>query len=110
MKDKIITQTEIRTQITLEESHTYNVDLTIGLTQGNDYYLKIVFLDLKLEDLKQLDELFKKTKELKIESEFFEREGYNIEYIVAEKCNMNSNMEVCWECLSDTPGSLILDL
>jgi hypothetical protein len=80
------------------------VDLTVGLTQGNDFYLKIIYLDLKLEDLKRLDNLFKETKELKIQSEFFEKEGYSIEYIVVEKSYMNSNMEICWECLSDTPG------
>ncbi len=84
--------------------------MTIGLTQGNDFYLKIVYLDLKLEDLKHLDDLFKQTKELKIQSEFFEKEDYSIEYIVVEKSYMNSSMEVCWKCLSDTPGSLIIGL
>lgn len=110
MGDVIITQKNIRATIILEDSYSYNVDLTIGLTQGNDFYLKIVYLDLKLEDLKQLDDLFTQTKELKIQSEFFEKEDYSIEYIVAEKSYMNSNMEVCWECLSDTTRSLIIGL
>ncbi|PRA94540.1 hypothetical protein CQ046_22400 [Chryseobacterium sp. MYb7] len=85
MREKIITRTNIQTHITLEDLYSYSVNLAVGLTQGNDFYLKIVYLDVKPEDLKQLDDLFKQTKELKIQCEFFEKEGYSIEYIVAEK-------------------------
>jgi len=110
MKDPIISQERILDRITLEDNFNYSVYTTIGLTEHNDFYVKLEFNDLDEESYKSVISLYNLPKELKIQSQVITKENYDITHIVVEKFNTNNNYEMMWECLSDRPGpSLIIN-
>ena len=110
MKDPIITHSSIKDRIQLEEKYNFLANLTIGLVKGNDFYVKIEFTNLTLEDYETLLKLSKLQKELKLESELINKEEYNITHIVLTGFSANNMLEMTWECLSDNPNfSLTID-
>ena len=110
MTDPIISQERILDRIILEDNFNYSVYTTIGLTEYNDFYVKLEFNDLDFESYKTVVSLYKLPKALKIYSDIITKENYNITHIAIEKFKTNNNLDMQWECLSDNPGlSLIIE-
>ena len=104
MKEPVITQTNIKTNIHLEDKFDFTANVTIGLAEGGDFYLVIDFLDLTMEGYKTLAQLSKLPRRLSIKSGLIDKEKYNITHIVVTKISTNSNLAMTWECLSDDPS------
>ena len=104
MKEPVIVQTDIKTNIQLEGQYNFTAKVTLGLADGGDFYLVIEFLDLTMEELKTLAQLSKLPRRLSIKSDLFDKEKYNITHIVVTKFSSNSNLAMSWECLSDDPN------
>jgi len=95
--------------VTIENDCKLSTFITIGLVEGNDFYLKLEFENLEKDDFITLTKLFKAKKALKIESEIIKKEQFNISHIVVEKFNSVGFTNVTYECYSDDPDySLIL--
>ena len=103
MKEPIIVQTDIKTNVRLEDQHDFMANVTLGLADGGDFYLLIKFLDLNMEELKTLAQLSKLRRRLSIKSDLIDKEKYNITHIVVTKFHVN-NLSMTWECLSDDPS------
>lgn len=104
MKDIVITIDKVLDHVRLEGEMFYSAYITIGLVKGNDFYVKLEFIDLTNNTYRLLHDLFKLPKALKIESNIITKERYNITHIVIEKSNFDSLLNVTWECLSDDPS------
>ena len=106
--DTVITYNRILDHITIEDKQ-YSAYTTLGLTKQEDFYVQIEFVDLDLNSLAEVVNLYKIPEALAFSSDLAKREGYNITHIVVEKMRTNSQYEMIWECLSDEPGlSLII--
>lgn len=109
MKDIIISIERALDTITIENENEFSGYITIGIVKGNDFYLKIEFLNLDTAKLQLLNNLFNMPKALKIESKIISKEQFPITHIVVESMNSDSLLNLTWECLSDDPDfSLIL--
>jgi len=108
-RDTIITHEHVPDQIVIEDTYKYSTYITIGLTNGGDFYVKLDFIDLDLNTISEVANLYKLKKALKFHSNLIEREGYKITHIVVTGMQTHSNYDMTWECLSDDPGfSLII--
>ena len=110
-KEPVIVLENVSDKVVIEDIHEYLVDLTLGLADGNDFYLMINFKNLDNENYKILTSLFQQPNRLKFSSKLIEKENYNITHIVVTKFSGNSLNEMTWECLSDDPElyNLILE-
>lgn len=104
MKDIIITIERTLDRVRLEEKMTFDAYISIGLVKGNDFYVKLEFIDLTNNTYRLLHDLFKLPKALKIESNVISKEKFNITHIVIESSNSDSLLNLTWECLSDDPN------
>ena len=104
MKEPVIVQTEMKTNIRLEDQYDFTAKVTLGLADGGDFYLVIEFIDLSIDQLKILVHLSKHPSRLAIKSELIDKEKYNITHIVVTKFSSKSNLSMTWECLSDDPS------
>lgn len=104
MKEPVIVHTDIKTNIRLDDQYDFNAEVTLGLSDGGDFYLVINFLDLAMEDLKTLVKLGELPRRLSIKADLIDKEKYNITHIVVTKFYSNSNFAMTWECLSDDPS------
>ncbi|OOB83653.1 hypothetical protein BZL53_00770 [Flavobacterium columnare] len=102
-KEPVIVFQNVADIVKIEDIYEFSVKLTLGLSDGNDFYLVIEFQNLSQEDYKTLTELWQKPNRLKFSSKLIKKENYNISHIVVTKFNGNSLMEMSWECLSDDP-------
>lgn len=102
-KEPVIVLENVADIVQIEDFYEYSVNLTLGLSDGNDFYLLIDFKNLRQKDYKILTELYKKPKRLNFSSKLIKKENYNISYIVVTKFNANSLLGMTWECLSDNP-------
>jgi hypothetical protein len=112
MKESIIAQTNVKSKVLLEGQFNYTANLTIGLAEGSDFYVVIDFVNLTMEDIKTLGQLYKLSKSLSIKSELIDKEKYNITHIIVTRMKTNSNLAMTWECISDDPSldnSLIIE-
>lgn len=103
-KEPVIVYENKSDVVQIEDSQKYLANITLGLSDGEDFYLKIDFKNLNLEDFKLLTELGNLPRRLKFSSELIEKEKYNITHIVVTQYNGNSLLEMSWECLSDDPN------
>jgi hypothetical protein len=101
--DTVITHSRISDHITIEDKQ-YSVYTTLGLTNKDDFYVQIEFIDLDQNSLVEVISLYKIPKALTFSSDLAKKEGYNISHIVVEKMQTNNQYEMTWECLSDEPG------
>jgi hypothetical protein len=101
--EPVIVFENIKDIVQIEDVYEYSVDLTLGLDEGNDFYLLIKFKDLSENDYKTLVELWKQPNRLKFSSKLIKRENYNITHIVVTEFSGNNMFEMTWECLSDDP-------
>lgn len=86
------------------------INITIGLSDGEDFYLKISFKNLTTPQYVRLLEIANRPKEIKFTSDLILKENYNITHIVITHYISTSNLEMNWECLSDDPNfSLIIE-
>jgi hypothetical protein len=104
MKEPIIVHTDVKTNIRLDDQFDFTAIVTLGLSDGGDFYLIIKFLSLTMEELKTLAQLSKLQHRISIKSDLIENEKYNITHIVVTKFSSNNNLEMTWECLSDDPS------
>lgn len=102
-KEPVIVFESVADIVQIEDIYEYSVNLTLGLSDGNDFYLLIDFKNLNQEDYKILTELWEQPNRLKFSSKLIKKENYNISHIVVTKFNGNNLMEMTWECLSDDP-------
>lgn len=102
-KEPVIVFENVADIVLIEDIYEYSVNTTLGLSDGNDFYLLIAFKDLNHEDYKILTELWQKPNRLKFSSKLIRKENYNISHIVVTKFHGNSLFEMTWECLSDDP-------
>jgi hypothetical protein len=104
MKEPVIVQTDIKSKIRLEDKFDFTANVSIGLSDGGDFYLVLDFLNLTMDDLKTLAHLSKLQQRLSINADIINKEKYNITHIVVTKFSANSNYAMTWECLSDDPS------
>lgn len=107
MEDIITAQERILDTILLEDKFQFEVYITIGLVKGNDFQVILEFLNLQEEDFKEVAKLTRIKKALKFNSEIANKEGYKISHIVITNFKTNSNFEMTWECLSDSPDLIM---
>lgn len=104
MKDPVIVQSNIKSKVRLEERFDFAANVTIGLVDGGDFYVRLEFVGLTTEDLEALAHLTKLSRRLSIKADIIDKEKYNISHIVVTNLSANSNLAMTWECLSDDPG------
>ena len=102
-REPVIVFENISDIVQIEDIYKYEANLTLGLSEGNDFYLKIDFKNLNKEDYEILTKLWEQPNRLKFSSKLIEKENYNITHIVVTEFNGNNLLEMSWECLSDDP-------
>lgn len=109
MRDIIISIERVLDTVIIENEHEFSAYITIGIVEGNDFYVKLDFIDLNETTFDTLNNLFHIKKALKIESKIITKEQFAITHIVAEKMEADTLLNFTWECLSDDPDySLVL--
>ncbi|WP_125721637.1 hypothetical protein [Flavobacterium ustbae] len=103
-KEPVIVYEDRSDVILIENKHKYSVNITLGLSEGQDFYVKINFKNLTLDDFKLLNELGRLERRLVFSSELIEIEKFNITHIVITNSHSDSLLGVIWECLSDDPS------
>lgn len=101
MSDPVIVIERSKDNIVLEEKYSFNVELTLGLDKGGDFYLDLYFIGTSIEERLTIIDLSKLPASLKINSKVIKDGGYNISDIVVTKMIANSDGLIKWECLSD---------
>jgi len=104
MNTPVIAYENVQGNVVLEGEYKYSSNMTIGLSDGGDFYLKIIFRNLDINDFEVLANLGKLQRRLKMESDLIAKEKLNITHIVVTNIQATSAMEIIWECLSDDPS------
>ena len=91
-------------KVRIENKFEYSVNLTLGLADGNDFYLELDFKELTKDDYKELIDFGNQLNRLKFESNIVTKEKYNITHIVVTETSANNLGEMKWKCLSDDPS------
>lgn len=103
-KEPIIVIENKPDKVKIEQTESFNVNLTLGLDEMGDYYLQIDFKDLNEIQFKKLVELSKFNRRLELDSEIIKKENYNITHIVVTEFSANNSLNMKWKCLSDDPS------
>ena len=109
-KEPVIVYEKKSDIVYIEDKLQYSVDLTLGLCEGNDFYLKLDFKNLDLKNYNLLTELANLPRAIKFNSDLIQKENFNITHIVITEYSANNMLEMSWKCLSDDPNmSLIIE-
>ena len=104
MKEPVISHRKVPDKIQLEGKYNFSDNVTLGLTDSNDFYIELVFTNLHFEDFKILSLLSKLPRRLQISSDLIKKSNYNITHIVVTTFFANDMLEMTWVCLSDDPS------
>jgi hypothetical protein len=103
MKEPVITHENIIDSIVLDGKYNFSSSVTIGLSDGGDFYLVLDFSNLSTEEYKTLVKLNELKREIEFKSKLVEKENYNITHIVIKKFTGNNQGQIRMECSSDEP-------
>jgi hypothetical protein len=104
----VIAHENVPDKVILEDKYEFDTLSTIGLTKHGDFYVKLDFQHITMEDIKLIADLYKLEKALSITSELIRSEQYNIQKIVVLNLFSTSELSMVWECASDEEFSLEL--
>jgi len=88
-KEPIIVVENKPDKVKIEQTESFNVNLTLGLDEMQ---------------FKKLVELSKLNRRLEFDSEIVKKENYNITHIVVTEFSANNSLNMKWKCLSDDPS------
>jgi len=88
-KEPIIVVENKPDKVKIEQTESFNVNLTLGLDEMQ---------------FKKLVELSKLNRRLEFDSEIVKKENYNITHIVVTEFSANNSFNMKWKCLSDDPS------
>ncbi len=112
MNDFITSHERVLDKVKIDEIYEYSVFTTLGIAKEGDYYIKLEFIDINFDDLRELISLYKLPRELKFSSELAHKLDYKITHIVVTNMSTTNEPTMIWQCLSDNPElcQLILDV
>ncbi|MEP6594625.1 MAG: hypothetical protein ABJA71_01715 [Ginsengibacter sp.] len=104
--EEVISSQRTLDNVILEGEYEYPAYITIDGDKTGNYHVKLEFNNLNSENFKDIANLYKDSKPLRIESEIIKKWNFNITHIIIEKFWAGSKFAMIWECFSKDPLSL----
>ena len=101
MQEMVISQPRTFDQVVLEGRNKYSAYITIGLYTIGTFHVRLEFINLDVQGLKSILQLFNLSKSLRVESYVIANRNFNIKHIIVNKFFAGNKFEVTWECVSE---------